>query len=160
PDDMPVTDDLNEGALGVENHGGGRDRKPARARGVDGAARERADAQPWVAAEEDAHAAEPRRLVDLRRDETHGPSHVAQAAAIDLGFLAGAHLGEFGFDDLGIELDLTAEDNAEQGLRHAGRHAADPRGAPADETVGRRGDLGIVAAPLQLAALGLDLLLL
>ena len=51
-------------------------------------------------------------------------------------------------------------DDAEQRLRHARSHAADARRAPADDAVGGGRDLRIVAAPLQLAPLRLDLGLL
>ena len=82
--DVAVADDLHERTLGVEHDRGRRHARGRALRGLDGAAGEAADAQAWVVAEEDAHAAEPCRLVDLRRHETHGAGDVADAGDVDL----------------------------------------------------------------------------
>ena len=68
---MAVADDLDERALSVKYNCRGRHGEAVPLRSVDGAAGEAADAQPGVVAEEDAHAAEPCRLVDLGRNEAH-----------------------------------------------------------------------------------------
>ncbi len=99
------------------------------------------------------------------RHETHGAFELAGACNLHFRRLPHSDPGETGFRHLGIELDLAAGDNAEEGLartRHEGadRNRADARAAAAHETVGRRFDLSIAAAPDQLAPLGLDLPLL
>ena len=116
--------------------------------------------QARVVAEEDAHAAEPRALVDLGRDEAHGAGDLAEARDLDARGLADLDGGHARLGDLGVELDLALGDDAEHGLGGARRIAADARHAAADDAVGRRHHLGAAAPPGQLAALGLDLRLL
>ena len=64
--------DLHGRAVRAVEDGRGRHGEARAVGRDDDAAREGADAQAGIVAEEDAHAAEPGRLVDLRRDEAHG----------------------------------------------------------------------------------------
>ena len=62
--------------------------RPRLLAGLDRAAGEGADPQARIVAEEDAHAAEPRRLVDLGRDQAHGAGDLADAGDLDARRLA------------------------------------------------------------------------
>ena len=64
---------------------------------------------------------------------------------------------QFGFDDLGVELDFTVLDDAEHRLADGRRHRTDARRAAADDAVLRRGHIGIASTPHDFAALRLDL---
>ena len=101
-----------------------------------------------VVAEEDAHAAEPRRLVDLGRDEAHGAGDLAEAGDLDARGLADLDGGHARLGDLGVELDLALGDDAEHRLGGARGVAADARHAAADDAVGRRQHLGAAAPPV------------
>ena len=115
-----------------------------------------------VGADEDSDAAEPRRLVDLRRDEPDRACRPRRAPATSMTALLA---------DLDVAGRSVSTISASSSIspfwmmRNIGSpaplsHRADARIAAADDAVGGRRHLGIAAPPVELAPLRFDLRLL
>ena len=130
--------------------GGGRHREAAarwRSRSVP--RREGADAQRRIVAEEDAHAAKARRLVDLRRDQPHLARDAADAGDLDARRLAVLDAGECASRSPRRRARSRRWRRCGTSARPTPRReAADARLAAADDAVGRRHDLGTAAPPV------------
>src|SRR5919202_1528874 len=103
--DPVVADQLHEGAVLAVEDGRERNRDAAASAGLDRAAAEAGALEARVVVEVDAHAAEMRGPVDVRRDQADAARHLAEPGNLDARRLPDRELRHLHLRNLGLERD-------------------------------------------------------
>ena len=128
--DLAVAHHLHARSLGAVEHGAARHRDAARARRVDGGAREGADAQRRIGVDRNAGAAELGYSVDVGRHQAQAPVEVAPVLGLHARRLPRAQLRHVDARHLDFELDLACRPRCGIAPRRVGSLAARLRRAP------------------------------